>query len=912
MSKEYKLGIDVSASGSLEGSIKELERLVELKKEIGGKLQMVQDSDLKGLVDLLANTEKVTKAIESQKKVIEEKTAIEKERDKLEDKLKEARKDSIQQNEELKVLISEQNKINKQAAKESLGMVSAYDKLAKQLNENKKQVKGLLATGKQLSDVDKKLIKDTQDLDAKLKEIDKTVGDNQRNVGNYKDSIIAAAKETGIFGSSLGTVTNVFNQTTSVFNSFSSQLNQQVNIFKAAASATKETEEGTVRLSIAQRASAVASAAATSGLKLLRVALISTGIGALVLGIGSLIAFLTKTQRGIEFVERATAGLSAIFAKLTDFAIILGEKLFKAFQDPKQAIIDFGNFIITNITNRFIGLLELIPNLGKAITLAFKGQWSEAGKVALDAVGKVAIGVENLSDKIVQFGDAVSDAFNQVSEAAEKAISLKRQLQELDKAQARYAVTIARQNRDLKEAILLSRDEEASIYDRIKALKEVERAQEAQTEQLLKFARERLRIQKAQNALSESTEEDLQKERDLQIEIFNIEAELFERKRTTQKAILRLEKEQAAELKALRSAEAEFDKMQADERLKARQVRNKIEVIELENQILALGEKEIEKRKLLEEKLRQLKISQLQNEKELILNNTEITEDERFLLIAETENKILQLKKKSGDEQKKINKDVLDNTDKTINSIAQAQAKKHQENLKRIDQEIAAANKSADLQAKRAADGLDNTLEFEQEKLAKLEQERERAAKREARRLKVAAYYSLFAGYAKQDANTALQKTARDIALSEAATALFAQDGGIVGEVKDRVNMAGGRLSKTHGSGYDRLVVADKREGILTVSEMAALGGKEGFNRLRDSLKFGGADGLFEKVPVFTPVGGGNSEGKLIEEIRDLKNVVKNKKETAVNVDKYGDVIKTEVENGFRTTVKKIRSRPRI
>ena len=42
--------------------------------------------------------------------------------------------------------------------------------------------------------------------------------------------------------------------------------------------------------------------------------------------------------------------------------------------------MNFVDLIKENIINRFEGLLELIPQLGKAINALFKGNFSEAGK----------------------------------------------------------------------------------------------------------------------------------------------------------------------------------------------------------------------------------------------------------------------------------------------------------------------------------------------------------------------------------------------------------------------------------------------------------------------------------------------------------------------------------------------------
>lgn len=94
-------------------------------------------------------------------------------------------------------------------AKEAANAASVYQKLNKQLIDQKKAVKDLLASGKELSASDKELIKNTQELDKRLKHIDAQVGDNQRNVGGYKEALNDAAAELGTFGGGLTKITRI-------------------------------------------------------------------------------------------------------------------------------------------------------------------------------------------------------------------------------------------------------------------------------------------------------------------------------------------------------------------------------------------------------------------------------------------------------------------------------------------------------------------------------------------------------------------------------------------------------------------------------------------------------------------------------------------------------------------------------
>jgi len=86
--------------------------------------------------------------------------------------------------------------------------------------------------------------------------------------------------------------------------------------------------------------------AGTNAMKIFKVALISTGIGALVVALGSLVAFFTKTERGAEKIERVMAGVGAVVNVLIDRFAKLGEGITKFFSgdfkggwdDMKQSV----------------------------------------------------------------------------------------------------------------------------------------------------------------------------------------------------------------------------------------------------------------------------------------------------------------------------------------------------------------------------------------------------------------------------------------------------------------------------------------------------------------------------------------------------------------------------------------------
>lgn len=69
----------------------------------------------------------------------------------------------------------------------------------------------------------------------------------------------------------------------------------------------------------------------SNAMKVVKGAMISTGIGALVVAFGALVAYFTQTERGAEALERAMAGLKAGFKVLIDRASMFGEGMMKLF-----------------------------------------------------------------------------------------------------------------------------------------------------------------------------------------------------------------------------------------------------------------------------------------------------------------------------------------------------------------------------------------------------------------------------------------------------------------------------------------------------------------------------------------------------------------------------------------------------
>lgn len=131
---------------------------------------------------------------------------LENERIAVLNKLKIAVSDSAKKNEEIKVQLSEQQKVNKNLAKDKLGLIGAYQKESQRLNELRTQYKNLAVQGKENSKEARNLKNEITGLDAKLKQVDATVGQHQRNVGNYSSAMSALPGPIGSVITSIKTL----------------------------------------------------------------------------------------------------------------------------------------------------------------------------------------------------------------------------------------------------------------------------------------------------------------------------------------------------------------------------------------------------------------------------------------------------------------------------------------------------------------------------------------------------------------------------------------------------------------------------------------------------------------------------------------------------------------------------------
>ena len=228
----------------------------------------------------------------------------------------------------------------------------------------------------------------------------------------------------------------------------------------------------------------------------IKAGLISTGIGAFVVIVGSLLSYLMNTKAGAEKLEQVFAAVGAIISVLTD----------------------------------------RISKVGSAIDKVFSGDIKGAASDLMDAFSGV--------------GD-------EIDEEAKAAIRLKKELQALRDATRELSLDKAKATQEIEKAMLITVDETATNEEKLEALKRALKLEKDVTEQSLELQQRRVLAIEEEVALGESLEEDFQKLTDERIRLIELETASIKMQKKVATQVLAFERKIQAEKNAIIKAAAD-------------------------------------------------------------------------------------------------------------------------------------------------------------------------------------------------------------------------------------------------------------------------------------------------------------------------------------------------------------------
>ena len=221
----------------------------------------------------------------------------------------------------------------------------------------------------------------------------------------------------------------------------------------------------------------------------IKAGLISTGIGAFVVIIGSLISYFMNTKKGAEALERVFAGVGAAIAVITD----------------------------------------RISKIGGAIAKVFSGDFAGA---AADVKGALS-----------GIGDELASEYNQ-------AMNLKRIFQEIADTEREFNKERAQTNQEIAKAQLIAEDESKTLEERMEALQRANELELTTTAKALDLQKQKTEAKRQEVALGESLAEDLDALAAEEIKLIEMQTRSFKIRKKLGVAVETLRVEARAKQKA--------------------------------------------------------------------------------------------------------------------------------------------------------------------------------------------------------------------------------------------------------------------------------------------------------------------------------------------------------------------------
>jgi len=475
--------------------------------------------------------------------------------------------------------------------------------LSASLSQNKHIYQLLSEEERNNAEVGGKLLAVIQEQDKKYKELQKSIGNNQVDVGNYRQAILDAVGDNQAFGTSMNSVVNTFNSL-------------KVNVVALATPFTNFVQTGKMAPGVLN-ATATATGNVSTGMKILRGAIISTGIGALIVALGSLISYFTSTQEGVNKVNKVLTPLKVLFQTLFGVVQQVGKVLVEAFKAAWEPIKKVGEFIGTFLITPIKQVVGVVKGLGKILTGDFKGAWEEVKKPAQDLVNKgkeMGKAVGEARAKYAELGKEMKGIVGGIGDTMDEALKRGQRIEEINQKLVKSEAEHIEKTEALKELFAeqnqIARDTSKSVEEREKAAK----ASVETLKQINALARERnqleverIELQQKSNDTSDEEKADLARKK---AELNAANREMLNAETAQNKVINSIRNTARQEENARAKEQADKARARMQEELK--QQREAVEEYVKTNSAVA---KSLQERLVIEEKGMQDRLALLEKEK---------------------------------------------------------------------------------------------------------------------------------------------------------------------------------------------------------------------------------------------------------------------------------------------------------
>lgn len=415
---------------------------------------------------------------------------------------------------ELQTAIQQTNLEIRRVTREQLAVESSSDQLAARLDRLRASWRALSDEERENSEVGKQLEAEIKSLDEQLKALDARVGVNNRNVGDYKIATDGLADSLSKKIPILGTLRQEFEDYTNI-------VTASGNVLRTFVTGTNSATGATSKL--------------TTSTKLFRLALVSTGIGAIVVILGSLVAYLTSTAEGMDRITSVTRPLQAVLRGLMGILQTIGKVFFDAFTNPRKAIDDIYNFVKNEVIPLFRNFSDVLMGIA---TLDFS---------------RAKNGVNGITDAVKSATQSVGDFFVETWNTGKE---IDRVMKDIRDSELDMIKTQGQLNRTIREQGEIARDSAKSEAERRRAAESALSAINTLTEKQIAIQQKRIDLIKLEN---KGTLDSYQSQKDLaeaQAELDNIQANAAQQRISITSALNRAQRQgETAAQRAQREAE---------------------------------------------------------------------------------------------------------------------------------------------------------------------------------------------------------------------------------------------------------------------------------------------------------------------------------------------------------------------
>lgn len=345
---------------------------------------------------------------------------------------------------------------------------------------------------------------------------------------------------------------------------------------------------------------------------------------------GQMGGFGKATTAIINPVKQATLGLKAMGAT------------------PIIAILNILVTILVKIAEKFKGNAAAMEGLTKVF-----GLFNGVGVIVDKLIDKLAQGVGKLADWLLKAADAmglVSDEMREAQRIAQEELNMNKKQRDNAKQNAEDMQAIAELRAKANEK------DRVGTAERLRLLEEANAKEEAIAKRNAELAKQAYELQVAKNAQSESSQEDLNKENDLYIQMLDAQTAYLQKQREIQGQMAELRQKQVQEAQQAAAVRLEIERslqdalIALDEDAVSRQI----------NQIRVAGEREVENLKIKLSKLKQTDTKARKELADLIVAREKQTQKEiDAVTIQAAEKRAQAMRANAYAEQELLTRDVL-------------------------------------------------------------------------------------------------------------------------------------------------------------------------------------------------------------------------------------------------------------